>query len=82
MQNTVLVGWSGYLSHLNHNNTSHNDASGAGAGAGDATSTTTTTTTSIVRKAKLMTPNEEINVALVRRDTQIRLQKQQQQKQQ
>jgi len=79
VQNTVLVGWSGYLSHLNHNNSLHNDASGAGTGADEATSTTTTTT--IVNKAKLMTPNEEINVALVRRDTQIRLQKQQQQQQ-
>jgi len=51
VQNTVLVGWSGYLSHLNHS----------------------------PQPAKLMTPDQEIKTALVRRDTQIKLQQQQQQ---
>jgi len=51
VQNTVLVGWSGYLSHLNHS----------------------------PQPAKLMTPDQEINAALVRRDTQIKLQQEQQQ---
>lgn len=40
VQNTVLIGWSGYLSHLNHK-----------------------------QDTRLMTPDEEINVAIVRRDS-------------
>lgn len=43
VQNTVLVGWSGYLSHLNHANN------------------------------KLMTPDEEIKVTIVRRETEARM---------
>jgi len=54
VQNTVLVGWSGYLSHLNH---------------------------APQQQAKLMTPDQEIKAALVRRDTQIKLQQQQQEQQ-
>ena len=45
VQNTVLVGWSGYLSHLNHHG-----------------------------QSKLMTPDEEINVVLARRETELKLQ--------
>jgi len=48
VQNTVLVGWSGYLSHLNH-------------------------------QSKLMTPDEEINVVLARRETELKLQTSRQQ---
>ena len=42
VQNVVLVGWSGYLSHLNHH-------------------------------TKLMTPDEEIKVTIVRRETEARM---------
>ena len=58
VQNTVLVGWSGYLSHLNQSGNSR-----------------VTNHTGAVTKGtpKLMTPDEEINVALMRRDTQIPL---------
>jgi len=42
VQNTVLVFWSGYLSHLNH-------------------------------RASLMTPDEEIKVTIIRRETQRKL---------
>lgn len=43
VQNCVLVGWSGYLSHLNH------------------------------RGGELMTPDEEIKVTIVRRETEKRM---------
>ena len=42
VQNTVLVGWSAYLSHLNH-------------------------------QATLMTPEEEVQATLVRRETERRM---------
>lgn len=50
VQNTVLVGWSGYLSHLNHSS------------------------------GHILTPSEEIEVTIVRRETELRLEREQQER--
>jgi hypothetical protein len=72
VQNCVLIGWSAYLSHLNH---------GGGTTTTTSTSIRTTdhtdTNATMDNDITLMTPNEEIKVTIIRRETALRLQQQQ-----